>query len=528
MKSLKLVYALLAAAAASAAFPRGAAPDVVIYGGTAGGAMAAIAAAKEGEHVILLEPGRHIGGMLSGGLGSTDVGRREIIGGLALEFYERVFRHYGRPMWEYRGPEPRVAEKILLDWLQEAGVDVRLESRLESVSKEGRRIVEIVLASGRRIRAAVFVDATYEGDLLARAGVSYKVGRESRTLYGETWAGRQEILPSQHQFGTGVSPFVNGNEGKLIPLFHEKPLAPVGEGDGAVQAYGFRLCLTRRAENRLPFPKPEGYDPSRYELLKRYLANVGGRVGAAHFMSLVPSLPAEKCDANSIGPVSLNLLDGSNWEYPDANDKRRREIWDDHLRYAQGFMYFLSNDPSVPERIRRELGEWGLCKDEFVDTGHWPHQLYIREARRMIGETVLTEHDLLQGRVHEDSIGMGSYNMDVREVQRTWKWVSRFPNLVGEAFNEGYLSVPVKPYTVPYRALVPRFAECENLLVTVCISASHVAFASVRMEPQYMILGQSGGVAAAMAARAKRPVQQVDVTALQTRLREARQILSLQ
>ena len=513
--------------AAAGAVPQEADAEVVVYGGTAGGAMAAIAAAREGAQTLLLEPGRHIGGMLSGGLGHTDYGNRSVIGGMALEFYERVSRHYGVDLWRYRGPEPGVAEKILVDWLKEAGVEVRFESRLQKVRKEGTRIRELTLAGGARVRGTVFVDATYEGDLLALAGVRYRVGRESVSLHGETWAGRQEIFPNLYQFAAPVSPFTNGKDGEVVPLLHGKPLAPVGEGDGGVQAYCFRLCLTRKASNRLPFPKPEGYERSRYELLRRYLAKVGDRVGATHFMSLAPNLPNEKCDVNSIGPISLNLLDRSNWEYPEASHARRREIWDDHLRYTQGFMYFLANDPDVPERIRKELGEWGLCRDEFVDTAHWPHQLYVREARRMIGEYVLTEHDLLNGRVQYDSIGMGSYNIDIREVQRTWKWVSRFPNLVGEVVNEGYLSVPVKPYAIPYRSLTPRFDECENLIVPVCLSASHVAFSSVRMEPQYMILGQSGGTAAALAARSGQPVQQVDLAALRSRLTEARQTVWL-
>jgi hypothetical protein len=298
-----------------------------------------------------------------------------------------------------------------------------------------------------------------------------------------------------------------------------------GEGDGGVQSFCFRLCLTQRPENQLPIPQPDGYDPAEFDLLRRYLAVANPTPRAQALMSLVPNLPNGKCDVNSIGPISTNLLDGSSWEYPDANYERRRQIWDRHLHYTQGLLYFLTNDPDVPSEIRQTMEQWGLCRDEFVDTGHWPHQLYVREARRMRGEYWMTQADLEARRVKYDAVGMGSYNIDIREVQRTWVWVSRHHRLEGETYNEGYLSIPVRPYAIPYRSLVPRYEECENLIVPVCVSASHVAFASIRMEPQYMILGHAAGVAAAQAATAGLPVQQLPIVGLQRALLNQRQVL---
>lgn len=502
--------------------------DVVVYTGTAGGAIAAIAAAKQGAKTALLEPGRHIGGMVSGGLGHTDVGNRDVIGGMALEFYERVAKHYGKSAWDYRGPEPHVAENVLKDWLKEAGVDVYYGHRLSDVVKQGRRIVSISTQNGDSFEAAVFVDAGYEGDLMARAKVSYAVGRESRDLYDESWAGRQPVWPGGHQFPVAVSPFVDGINGELLPLIHPKPMVEAGEGDGAVQGYGFRLCVTRRKDNLVPFPKPDKYDPKQFELLRRYLEKAGKNLQANRLLSLRDDLPNAKADVNSTGAISLNLLDGSNWEYPDADYPKRQEIWDRHLEYSKGFLYFLSHDPSVPPHIQDEINQWGLCKDEFADTEHFPHQLYIRDGRRMIGEYVTTQEDLQGRRTKYDSIGMGSYNMDIRATQRVWAWVSRFPNLVGETFNEGYLSIPVEPYQIAYRSLTPRYEECENLLVPVCMSASAVAFSSIRMEPQYMLLGHAAGVAAALSSKGKVAVQRLSIEDLQRNLRQQGQLLEFE
>jgi hypothetical protein len=383
----------------------------------------------------------------------------------------------------------------------------------------------VYTATGEGYAAAVFVDASYEGDLLARAGVSYDVGRESVRKHDESWAGRQPWRPHKHNFDVFISPYRDGGE-ELLPLIHGRPLAPIGEGDGGVQAYGFRLCLTRDPSRRLPFPEPAGYDPERFELLRRYLDQKGEQVRAGQLMGLNPNLPNDKCDANSIGPISLNLLDGSNWAYPDAGHAERSEIWDRHLHYAQSLLYYLTHDDAVPSSIRQEMSGWGLPADEFVDTDHLPHQLYVREARRMVGEYVMTQHDLQARRRKYDSVGLGSYHIDIRSPQRSWDFVHLHPNLTPAVFNEGYVSVPVQPYEIPYRALTPQFHECENLLVPVCVSASHVAFSSIRMEPQYMILGHSAGVAASIAVREEIPVQRVPVPQLQQRLAEQHQVLA--
>jgi hypothetical protein len=317
-------------------------------------------------------------------------------------------------------------------------------------------------------------------------------------------------------------------DGPLLAQVRADPLAPIGAGDGGVMAYGYRVCLTT-APDRLPFPRRAGYDEAHWELGCRLFAHwrsVGFEPAAGALLGLEPNLPNGLCDGNSLGPFSLNVLDGTAWEYPDADPVRREEIRQAHLHHTTDFLYFLANDPDVPPSVRAELGRWGLPRAEFADTGHLPHQLYVREARRMVGEYVLTEHDLSAGRRHHDVVALGSYHLDVREVQRTWQWVPEHPHPTAMVFNEGYLSVPVPPYAIPYRAIVPRYPDCTNLLVPVCVSASHVAFSSIRMEPQYQMLGQAAGLAAAFAARSGGAVQSVDVAALQDALRDAGAVLA--
>jgi len=497
--------------------------DVVIYGGTAGGAIAAIAAAEQGASVILVEPRNHLGGMLTGGLGRTDMDRQQhLIGGLAREFFVRVGRHYGEPIvWTF---EPKVAQAIVDDWVRSAGVKVFLGKRLSSVEKEETRIISITTETGDVFRSPVFVDSSYEGDLMARAGGSYVVGREGREKYHESLAGIKEIQPGNHQLHAAVSPY--DARGRLLPyVVDESGVGPAGQGDNKVQAYCFRVCLTNVKENQVPIERPEGYDPERYELVKRYLQaleKVYKRVPNPLGISMMPN---GKTDINSSGAVATNLLSAS-WDYPEADYRGRQEIWDEHLGWTQGLIYFLANDPAVPEQLRQEMQQWGLPKDEFVDTGHWPHQLYVREARRMVGEYVMTQHDLQTRRKKYDSIGMGGYNMDVREVQWIAKTVYRFPMPVKEVLMEGYITVPVDPYEIPYRALLPRRDQCSNLLVTSCISATHMAYSSIRMEPQYMILGQAAGVAAAMTSKSNGAVHYVDIRALQGALKKQGQVLS--
>jgi hypothetical protein len=507
-------------------------PDVVVYGATGAGVMAAVAAANAGATVRLVEPGRHIGGMVSGGLGWTDVGAAAVIGGLTRAFYQSVADHYGANLFELRGPEPHVAEQILCALLDTAGVEVGLGEPLAGVDR-GHRAVEACRTPSRRHRAAVFVDASYEGDLMAGAGVPYRVGRESRWRHAEHWAGRQPAYrPSRHNFACVISPLAapaapgaaNG-EASLLPFIRPPaldrrgwPAERLGEEDGALQSYGFRLCLTDRPANAIPIEQPKGYDPARFELLRRYLDAAAASIGARDLLGLVPDLlPGGKCDVNSIGPFSLNLLDGSNRDYPDGDTRTRERVRQRHLAYSHEFLYFLGHDDSVPEHIRREIRRWGLCADEFADTGGWPHQLYVRDGRRMAGSFVLTEHDLLDPRPQADAVAMGSYNIDIREMERTWRYLPEY-DCTAAVFNEGYLSVAVPPYPIPYRVLVPSKEDCVNLLVPVCCSASHVAFGSVRTEPTLMSLGQAAGTAAALAAIGGTSVQKVDIGRLQRAL----------
>lgn len=489
--------------------------DVVVYGATSAGVCAAVAAARRGLDVVLLEPGRHVGGMTSGGLGYTDLGDPRVVGGMAAEFRQAVHDHYGTGT--FAGPEPKVAEAVFERWLADCGVEVRFDTPLSQVATSGRRITGVA-----GCQAGVFVDASYEGDLLAAARVRYSVGRENRSLYRETFAGRREVMPGMHNFPPWISPF--RADGRVLPQLRDGPMAEVGEGDGGVMAYGFRVCLTT-AGDRIPFERRDGYDEEHWELGRR-LFEQWQETSAGRLVGLEQNLPNGKADGNSLGPFSLNVLDGSAWHYPDAGREQRESIRKSHLHHAQDLLYFLSHDPAVPKQVREELLRWGLPRDEFADTGHLPHQLYVREARRMLGERVLTERDLLRSKRQPDAVAMGSYHIDIREVQRTWRWVYEHPKPVPMVVTEGYLSVPVEPYQIPYSAIVPKREECENLLVPVCVSASHVAFASLRMEVQYQMLGHAAGLAAARAAGGL-AVQDVDVGALQDELRAAGQVLAL-
>jgi hypothetical protein len=482
--------------------------DVCVVGATAAGVAAAVGAFEVGARVVLVERGRHVGGMVSGGLSWADVGDTRVLGGFARRFYAAVADHYGAPLWSLRGPEPHVAEHLLTGMLD--GVDVRLET--------------VGLPD-----AAVYVDATYEGDLLPRFGVPYRVGRESRALHGERWAGRQPATrPGKHNFPVQLSPF--GDDGTLLPHVREPvlddrgwPDDALGEGDGGLQAYGFRICLTDRGTNRIPFMQPPDYDPAEFELLARLLGAV--QYDAHDLLGLVPDLlPNGKCDVNSIGPFSLNVLDGSNRAYPDGDAETRDRVRAHHLHYTKSFLWFLATDEVVPPRIRDELSRWGLCADEFVDTGGWPHQLYVRDGRRMIGAHVVVEPEILDGDVPDDTVALGSYNIDLREIERTWRGLPEYVRQ-DAVFNEGYLSVAVPPYGIPYRALTPSRDDAANLLVPVCLSASHVAFGSIRMEPTLMLLGHAAGHAAAQAARRGVAVQDVDVLALQAELVRRGQVL---
>ena len=491
----------------------GPAPEfqVVVYGGTPGGTMAAISAANEGLKVALVEPGNHIGGMLSGGLGATDSGNKSIIGGKALEYFQRVGSIYGQEIsWQF---EPHVAETTLRNWLDQSGVKIFLGHHVLNAKKNSSKISSIETDDGSFFTANVFIDASYEGDLMAKSGVSYTLGRESCSVYGESLAGRQSYS-QDHQFSDAVPAYDSSNQ--LLPLVTPADSEIPGDGDLKIQAYNYRLCLTANKDNQVPFPKPPGYDPKRYELLRSYLSIKGGSLSLSSLMSLTP-VPNGKTDTNNSGPISTDFI-GGNWDYPEADYAKREEIKQEHRSYVQGFLYFLANDPSVPSQLQNETRNWGLAKDEFTDTGNWPYQIYVREARRMVGAYVMTQADLQTNLTKNDSIGMGSYNSDSHHVQR-------FVTSQGTVLNEGDVEVPVTPYEIPYSSITPKETECENLLVTVCVSSSHVAFSSLRMEPQFMIIGQAAGEAAFLAIRDNCSLQRVDVAQLRSRLRSQSQIL---
>ncbi|MFN0101449.1 MAG: FAD-dependent oxidoreductase [Bryobacteraceae bacterium] len=490
--------------------------DLVVYGGTAGGVMTAVAGARHGLSTVLLEPGQHVGGMVTGGLSGTDVGKIEVIGGMALEFYWRAGRHYqmDRHLQQLAWmPEPGAGEQVMRAMLADAKVTLLLGHRLAEaggVVKRGARISEVVMENGARFAGKVFADCSYEGDLMARTGVSYTYGREGTAQYGESLAGVRAHTAS-HQFAVNIP--ARDEQGKLLPEISPEPRGEPGSGDKRIQAYNFRVIATTVAANRVPWPKPAGYDSKRYELLARYLTAMTkymGRPLTFNEVSLMRIIPNGKADLNNRGGFSTDYI-GKNYAYPEGSYAVRARIWKDHIDYQQGFYHFLANDPKVPDSLRKEVGEWGLAKDEFGDTGHWPNQLYVREARRMVGEFVATQKDLQTDRTKTDVIGMGSYNSDSHNVQR-------HVSPEGIVLNEGNVEVPVQPYQIPYRVLTPKASEAENLLVPVCFSASHVAYSSLRMEPQYMILGHAAGVAASIAVRKGVSVQTVPVTELQETL----------
>ncbi|MDZ4801285.1 MAG: FAD-dependent oxidoreductase [Bryobacteraceae bacterium] len=512
MKPLFAVFALVAATLSAQKAPQQF--DLVVYGGTAGGVATAVAGARHGLKTVLLEPGRHIGGMVSGGLSGTDVGKIEVIGGMALEYYWRAGRHYNidrhlqQVSWM---PEPGVAEKLFRDMLDEAKVTLLTGHRLvekKGVAKQGRRVTEIVMENGARFRGRIFADATYEGDLMAQAGISYSTGREGVAQYNESLAGVR-VHTGNHNFPVDVQ--ARDEQGRLLPEISAEPRGEPGSGDKRIQAYNFRVIATNVPENRIPWEKPEGYDVKRYELLARTLTAITKHIGRAptfNEVSLLRIIPNGKVDLNNRGPFSTDFI-GKNYGYPDGTYAEREKIWKEHILYQKGFYYFLANDPRVPESLRNEVSQWGLARDEFTDTGNWPNQLYVREARRMVGDFVASQKDLQTERTKADYIGMGSYNSDSHNVQRH---VAEN----GIVLNEGNVEVPVQPYQIPFRVLLPKRTEAENVLVPVCFSASHVAYSSLRMEPQYMIIGHAAGIAAALALKTSNAaVQDVPVPELQ-------------
>jgi hypothetical protein len=492
--------------------------DICVFGGTSAGVVAAVQEARAGHTVALTEFGSHLGGMSSGGLSQTDIGNKAAIGGIAREFYRRMGRRYGsNEVWKL---EPHVAEDVFNEMIREAGVPVYFHARLASVKKKNKRVTQIRMEDGRIFRAKIFIDASYEGDLMARAGVSYFVGREANSTYGETLDGIRGETP-KHQFLAAVDPWVRPGDpaSGLLPGIQDQLPGTAGAGDGSIQAYNFRLCLTQNPTNRLPIEPPADYDPARYELLGRYLAALAaaGKTPALRQLIDLQPMPNGKTDVNNNGGFSTDFI-GGNAGYPEASYTERARIWKAHEDYTRGFLRFLATDPRVPAAVRAETQSWCLCKDEFRDTGGWPNQLYIREARRMISDYVMTENNCRHSLGVPDATGLAAYTMDSHNCRR----IARD----GRVENEGDVQVGgFPPYPISYRALRPRQNECENLLVPVCLSASHIAYGSIRMEPVFMVLGQSAALAAALAIEENVPVQKIDDAELRRRLLAAGQVL---
>ncbi len=506
--------------------------DLCIYGATSAGVVAAKTARERGLSVILLQPGKFIGGMTSGGLGWTDFGKKHVIGGASRQFYRDVGAVYGLEEEEWLF-EPHAAAAVFDRYLRETGVDLRLCQYLDSVKVENLRIREIRLLGGLTVKADYFMDATYEGDLLAKAGVSHHIGREANSVYGETINGTQ--IRQTHQFTAPVDPYRAEGDPRsgTLPGVRQEDAAVPGSGDSLIQAYNFRICMTDDPEIRIPWEKPEGYNPEEYELARRWFRHPqagynalllpeddGTTVlpGKFDFLTAKTSGGFLKTDTNNHGPLSSDFI-GRNWSWPGADYATREKLFQAHVTYQKGLYWFMANDPEVPENIRQAHHRFGLAGDEFSETGHWPHQLYVREARRMVSDYVLNEHDTQHHRFAEDPVGMGSYQMDSHNCQRIIH--------EGRVLNEGDVQLkPAGPYPVSYRSIVPRRGECENLAVPVCISSSHIAFGSVRMEPVFMVLAESAALAVSIAFKQKTALQDVPYPELLPLLREAKQVLT--
>lgn len=519
--------------------------DLVIYGCTSAGVIAGVQARRMGKSVLLVGPDAHPGGLSSGGLGWTDTGHRATIGGLATEFYHRIWQHYQDPsawVWQDKNAfashhvrvddddqtmwvfEPHVAENLFKRFMAEQDLEVHYGQWLDrehGVAMAGPRIQSITMHSGQTYHARLFIDATYEGDLMAAAGVDYHVGREANAVYGETWNGVQTgVLHHAHHFGARIVPqpiepwVIPGDPSSgVLPRISTEHPGEYGQGDKKVQAYCFRLCLTNHPDNRVLFPKPEYYDPAQYELLLRIF-----QAGWRRTFKKFDPIPNHKTDTNNHGPFSTDNI-GFNYDYPEASYERRREIFLEHENYQKGLFYFMANDERVPADVRDEMNQWGLPADEFQDHGNWPHQLYVREARRMIGAFVMTEHEVLGSRVADESVGLGSNTMDSHNVQR-------YITDEGYVHNEGDLGVaPPHPYEISYRALLPKAHQAGNLLVPGGLSSSHIAFGTIRMEPVFMILGQSAATAACLAIDHNVNLSDLPYRALRDRLVQDGQVL---
>lgn len=519
--------------------------DVIIYGGNASAIIAAVQVKKMGKSVIVLCPETHLGGLTSGGLGFTDTGNKEVIGGLARDFYRRIYDHYQvdknwnwqakssfgnkgqgtvamdgamRTMWLF---EPHAAEQVFEDYVKEFTLIVHrnewLDRSAKGIQKKNNTIQSIRTISGKTYIGSMFIDATYEGDLMALAGVDFHVGREANSVYGEQWNGVQVgVFQHGHYFKKPISPYrIEGDpsSGLLLEVSPEIP-GPNGSGDNKIQAYCYRMCLSDHPANRIPFEKPANYDPARYTLYARVFAS-----GWRETFDKFDLLPNRKTDTNNHGPFSTDFI-GKNYDYPTASYARRAELNQAHKDYQMGLMYFLQNDPRVPIDVQSRMKEWGLAKDEFKANGGWPYQLYIREARRMKGEFIMKEADALGKTQVPQPVGMGSYSLDAHNAQR-------FVQANGFVQNEGDIGVkPDKPYSIAYGSILPKESQCGNLLVPVCMSSSHIAYGSIRMEPVFMILGQSAATAAVLAIEKKVTPQRLDYRVLEKSLLADKQILT--
>jgi hypothetical protein len=517
--------------------------DVIVYGGNSSAVIAAVQVAKMGKEVILVSPDKHLGGLSSSGLGWTDTGNKAVIGGLARDFYHRLYLHYqdesawrwqkkseygnrgqgnvaidgeNRTMWIF---EPHAAEQVFEEMVAEFKIPVHREAYLDregGVERADGRIKSILTLNGNIYHAEIFIDATYEGDLMAASGITYTIGRESKDQYGEDWNGVQTgVLHHGHHFKSDISPYVipGDPDSGVLPRISTEDPGEYGSGDQRVQAYCFRMCLTDHPENRLAISRPMDYDSTQYELLRRIFAS-----GWREVFHKFDPIPNHKTDVNNHGPFSTDNI-GMNYDYPEASYERRREIIAEHISYQKGLLWFLCSDPAVPEDIREEMNQWGYARDEFTDNDHWPHQIYVREARRMVGDFVMTEKEVLGQTPVEQPVGMGSYTMDSHNVQRYIK-------ADGFVQNEGDIGVhPGEPYQIDLRSLLPFRTECTNLLVPVCLSCSHIAFGSIRMEPVFMILGQSAATLAVMAIDAEKGIHEIAYEQVRQQLLKDGQVL---
>jgi hypothetical protein len=517
--------------------------DVIVYGGTSAAVATAVQVARMGKSVIIVSPDKHLGGLSSSGLGFTDTGNKEVIGGVAREFYQLLYQHYMKPeswnwqkqseygnkgqgnpaidgenrtMWIF---EPHAAEEAFEQMIQENNITVFREELLDrekGVVKEKGKIISISTLSGKLFKAKMFVDATYEGDLMASAGVKFTVGREAGTVYNEEWNGVQKgVFHHGHYFKDKIDPYkIPGDPSSgLLPRISKEAPGENGTGDNKIQAYCFRLCLTKLEENKVPITKPEGYDSTQYELLARLSSSRWNE-----FFGKYDPIPNLKTDVNNHGPFSFDNI-GMNWDYPEATYERRREIIKEHVLYQKGLLYFMATDKRIPAEVRETMNQWGFAKDEFTDNGNWPYNIYVRESRRMLGEYVMTENDVLVKRPVPHPVGMGSYTMDSHNVQR-------YVTEEGYVQNEGDLGVKApKPYQIDLGSIMPKREDCINLLVPVCVSSSHIAFGSIRMEPVFMILGQSAGTIASMAIDKRKTIYDLTYDEIKARLESDGQIL---